>query len=534
MNISAQDVINVMFNPDDTVNLRVFDDRKEGIFTGAKLSVEAGKFFAVESTLREHNKKNHGIFFVVNSGGQTDDSITRINAQFVEMDDKTFEEQQTLIDSFPLPPSMIIRTRKSLHTYWFVKDAKVAKFRPIQKALVSYFGGDPACVNESRVMRLPGFYHCKKEPVLVECISFHPERRYTQEQLAESLPNMETESPKEELHGEQKGIHIVEAECDFIKYCRDNAASLPEHDWYAMISNLSVFDDGAEIIHQYSKPYPNYSFEETQKKIQHFLSSGTKPMTCRTIAEKGYQCPKLKDGKCKCKSPAALCFQPLSINGIRVILRQQEIQNAVVEDLQTARNFVSDYLYNVDCVTAESIINYDLKQYFGFKNADIKPLLSLQKELYKTFLSKSETKKHQSGMDIPDWYEMTERGAKFLPGVLAEYMTQNAPVFYAAEQYYCYEHGVFHGITELTARNMVREKMMTRYTKLSQINDTEGQWKMQVQKDIRELNPNPYIINVQNGLYNVLDSILSEHTSKYLSTVQLNVHIRPVQSARDL
>lgn len=161
MNISAQDVINAIFNPDDTVCLRIFDDRKEGIFTGAKMSVEAGKFFAVESTLKEHNKKNHGIFFVVNSGGQTDDSITRINAQFVEMDDKTFEEQQALIDAFPLPPSMIIRTRKSLHTYWFVKDAKVSQFRPIQKALVQYFGGDPACVNESRVMRLPGYYHCK-------------------------------------------------------------------------------------------------------------------------------------------------------------------------------------------------------------------------------------------------------------------------------------------------------------------------------------------------------------------------------------
>ena len=72
MNISAQDVINAIFHPDDTVCLRIFDDRKEGIFTGAKMSVEAGKFFAVESTLKEHNQKNHGIFFVVNSGGQTD------------------------------------------------------------------------------------------------------------------------------------------------------------------------------------------------------------------------------------------------------------------------------------------------------------------------------------------------------------------------------------------------------------------------------------------------------------------------------
>ena len=316
MNISAQDVINAIFHPDDTVCLRIFDDRKEGIFTGAKMSVEAGKFFAVESTLKEHNQKNHGIFFVVNSGGQTDDSITRINAQFVEMDDKTFEEQQALIDAFPLPPSMVIRTRKSLHTYWFVKEAKVSLFRPIQKALVQHFGGDPACVNESRVMRLPGFYHCKKEPILVECISFHPERRYTQEQLIERLPVSQEaeEQPKVPLHGEQKGIGVVEAECDFIKYCRDNAAALSEHDWYAMISNLSVFEGGAAVIHQYSKPYPKYSFEETQNKIQHFLRSGTKPMTCRTIAEKGFSCPKLRSGQCSCKSPAALCFQPLSID----------------------------------------------------------------------------------------------------------------------------------------------------------------------------------------------------------------------------
>ena len=174
-------------------------------------------------------------------------------------------------------------------------------------------------------------------------------------------------------------------------------------------------------------------------------------------------------------------------------------------------------------MTAESMIHYDLKQHFGFKNADVKPLLALQKELYKAFQNKSETRKHRSGMEIPDWYEMTERGPKFLPGVLAEYMTQNVPVFYSAEQYYCYKNGVYHSITELTARNMVRDKMLTRYTKLSQINDTEGQWKMQVQKDIRELNPNPYLINVRNGLYNVLDETLSEHTAKYLSTVQLNV-----------
>ena len=96
------------------------------------------------------------LFNVVNFGGQDDDAITMINAQFVESDELSFEEQEKQIGEFPLPPSMIIKTRKSLHTYWFVKDAKVERFRIIQKQLVKQFHGDSNCVNESRVMRLPG------------------------------------------------------------------------------------------------------------------------------------------------------------------------------------------------------------------------------------------------------------------------------------------------------------------------------------------------------------------------------------------
>jgi len=59
--------------------------------------------------------------------------------------------------------------------------------------------------------------------------------------------------------------------------------------------------------------------------------------------------------------------------------------------------------------------------------------------------------------------------------------------------------------------------------KMNQIVDATQQWKLRVQKDIRELNPNPYIINVKNGLYNVLEDTLIEHTPEYYSTVQLNV-----------
>ena len=98
MNVTVTDVLGSLFNPTDTVCFRVFDDKKGGVFQGSKLSCECGKYKSIEETLKNHNAMNRGIFFVVNYGGQDDDSITRINAQFVEMDNDSFDEQQKKIE----------------------------------------------------------------------------------------------------------------------------------------------------------------------------------------------------------------------------------------------------------------------------------------------------------------------------------------------------------------------------------------------------------------------------------------------------
>lgn len=524
LKIQAEDVIGALFNPAEKVCLRVFADRKGDPFTGQKYSGEAAKFTDCIETLKEHNKHNRGIFYVVNYGGHNDADITRINAQFVEMDEGTFEEQQAKIDAFGLPPSMVIKTRKSLHTYWFVTDAKVEKFRGIQKGLVKHFGGDPMCVNESRVMRLPGFMHCKQEPVEVECICFHPERKYTQEQLAELLPAVEDEVTTLR-QGTEKGLNVVLYECDFIKHCKDDAATLSEHDWYAMISNLSVFSGGADVIHQYSTPYPGYSEAVTNKKINHFLESGTKPMTCAVIAEKGFKCPRMADGSCSCKAPAALCYQPMSVGGIRDIISGITVTNDVLVDMQAAIRLVEEYLYNIDPATAGTIISYELKDKFkAFKTPDIKALVSKQKQLYKNYQSGIKARQNKiENSDFQEWYVPTENGLKFLPGVLAEHMADAEHVFYAAETYYVYRNGVYVEMPELEAQKMIRDKMISSEARMSQITDAEHQWRILVQKDLRELNVNPFIINLKNGLYNVQDDTLVDHTPEYFSTVQLNV-----------
>ena len=528
MNIQAEDVLNALFNPNEKVCLRVFADRKGDPFSGQKYSCEAAKFNDYKDTLKKHNEANRGIFYVVNLGGDNDKDIIRINAQFVEMDEGTFEEQQAKIDAFALPPSMIIRTRKSLHTYWFMKDAKVEKFRVIQKGLVKHFHGDPACVNESRVMRLPGFNHCKQEPVEVVCISFHPERKYTQEQLEEILP-IEEEAVTEVKKGTEKGLNIVQHGCDFIKYCKEHAAELSEHDWYAMISNLAVFDGGDRLIHELSNPYPGYSESVTNKKINHFIESGTKPMTCAVIAEKGFKCPRLEDGSCSCKAPAALCYQPMSVTGLRDIISGLTAAGDVVVDMQTAIEFVEEYLYNVDPATAGTIINYELKKVFkDFKAAELKSLISRQKQLAKDYQSGQKARQNKLEVsDFQEWYVSTEKGLKFMPGVLAEHMAESENVFYAAETYYVYRNGVYVEMPELEAQKLIRDKMISTETKMNQITDAEHQWRILVQKDLRELNANPFIINLKNGLYNLQEDKLVEHTPDYYSTVQLNASYDP-------
>jgi len=533
INVLPEQFLSCFFEPGDTVCLRVFDDRKTGAFQGAKLECEAGKFPKIVETLQKHNAENRGVFFVINTGGHSDAEITRINAQFTEMDDGSFEEQWAKVEAFPLPPSLVVRTRKSLHCYWLVKNAAVSNFRPIQKQLAVYFGGDPSCINESRVLRLPGFYHCKQEPVMVDCVKFNPELRYTQEQLSKALPQLPDEptcSPMANTPaaGTRKGLTLVGKRCDFIRHCKDNAAALPEALWYAMISNLAVFDGGGKAVHALSKPYPNYSYAETQDKIAHFLESGTKPMTCNKITECGFRCPKLETGGCDCKSPAALAFKPLTTDDLLEILNSLEIRPTQLENIQVLKDYVLDYLYNIEPLIAETLLNHNAKERFRLRAGDVTPLVKLHRETHKKYCGSRETRRETSGSELQDWYEVTDKGGlRFMPGALADHMAKDVDAFFGAASYYFYSGGVYIPKDDLAAFAAVRAFMVSRSAKSAEIADAERQWRALICKPIREINANPFIINIKNGLYNLLDDSFREHTPDYYSTVQINANYDP-------
>lgn len=89
--------------------------------------------------------------------------------------------------------------------------------------------------------------------------------------------------------------------CSFIKHCRDNAETLSEEKWFAMVCVLAPLGKpGKEAIHDLSKPYPDYSHVETELKINRAIMSD-KPHTCDRLKEI-WDCGR----NCGVKSPTVL------------------------------------------------------------------------------------------------------------------------------------------------------------------------------------------------------------------------------------
>lgn len=595
------------------INIRIFSDKKGTGFKGKNLSFNIKDFQSKSKVLMAHNEANRGIFFVVNSGGNSDSKINKINAQFFECDTLSLEEQLENISKFPLEPSIIVQTKKSLHVYFLIKNGKVEKFRDIQKKLAKHFNGDGSCINESRVMRVPGFYHCKEEPVRVKCIKFNPNLFYTQEDLERELSYSESEfivnddnyirlesyisnyhsdlqestllnkenisedyrksisekksegrnnkskeqvlyESEENLHSmsednisknnqlnientadeevkSENGLEVVCFKCDFIKHCKKNSKILSEPLWHGMITNLALFKGGTYRIHELSKGYKTYSEKETEEKISNFLKSGAGPMTCETLRDRGYTCPRY--GKtCYGKSPASLAFKPLTVKDIRECiktLKVSEVSNAI--NVDTALRFIENYMYNIGVALGKSLIEEDLANHLKIKNS--KDLISFYREVVRNFKkergnkakSKNKSKPKNSG-NLP-WYEEQEKGLKFLPFVLAKHLSETRDVYYGGESFLIYENGVYNISGEKEAGRIIMDYMLPNYCIMASIRDCREQWDILVSKDFDDFNRNPYLVNVRNGLLDIRDMSFNEHTPSYLSTVQLNVEYNP-------
>ncbi len=156
-----------------------------------------------EPNLKWAKTNGMGVFFAVNELGDKpndkgnlrhDANVTRPLACFADFDSGTHEEQMEKILNAPIEPSAFVKSGHGYHVYWFLTNTTVedlTKWSNIQKVIAQYFGSDSAVHDRSRIMRLPGSWHCKdaeaKEVKLEKC---DPTIRYTIEELETEFPTV--------------------------------------------------------------------------------------------------------------------------------------------------------------------------------------------------------------------------------------------------------------------------------------------------------------------------------------------------------
>ena len=137
--------------------------------------------------------RSHNIYFGValRSDRKGDEAHAAVvPTLWADIDWKDFaggkEAAAMVLASFEFPPSIVVETGHGWHCYWLLKEPVevTAENRPCLRGLLlglaEALGGDPACRDLSRILRVPGTRNLKdpKNPKPVEIIRWYPERRY--------------------------------------------------------------------------------------------------------------------------------------------------------------------------------------------------------------------------------------------------------------------------------------------------------------------------------------------------------------------
>ncbi len=220
-----------------------------------------------------------------------------------------------IIDTFSLPPTMRISTGGGVHYLWLFREPWVMEtaeekeraqdlFRRFQATIIKTakdkgYGLDNTAVLTSHT-RIPGtFSHKTGTPRPVTLLGFAPQNRYNPSDF-EDYVVADAGGSRKVSHDPGDILNIL-MECDFLKFCHDRPAEVPEPLWHAMISNLAAIrPGGSDLCHEFSRGHPKYRRAETDQKILNTLNYP--PITCQHIRDNGFPCSKA----CRWRSPAGV------------------------------------------------------------------------------------------------------------------------------------------------------------------------------------------------------------------------------------
>jgi hypothetical protein len=133
-----------------------------------------GTLSEVWQSLVGYNAQGYGIFATpsaLDGVGRKLENVAYLRAHYIDLDEADAEQQYTAASGAqPAPWFAVQSSAGKYHVYWPVQPYQGNdRFELAQRKLRQVFNGDRTIIDPTRVMRVPGFYHCKGEPQLVTC-----------------------------------------------------------------------------------------------------------------------------------------------------------------------------------------------------------------------------------------------------------------------------------------------------------------------------------------------------------------------------
>jgi hypothetical protein len=215
----------------------------------------------------------------------------------------TLEDAWRIVRMVAFRPTVVVYTGGGIQPYWLFREPweldnekERKKAKALSKAFQKYMQGVAVAhgwtmdgtADLCRLLRLPGTYNRKQvEPVLVRYEVIEDGCRYNPSDFEEFLeleadPELKAHVRGPTLEEPKADFLRVLAGCPWMRHCKDDAATLPEPEWYRMLSIVGRCREGAVIAHDLSQPYPKYSETETTEKLKQAMGASG-PVTCRFV-----------------------------------------------------------------------------------------------------------------------------------------------------------------------------------------------------------------------------------------------------------
>jgi hypothetical protein len=252
----------------------------------------------------------------------------------------TEEDAQLLLDTFPLSPTIIIHSGGGLHCYWLFEDPATITSDETRKSaerMLSRFQNVfirlartknlhlDNTADLPRVLRVPGTFNRKEEAKPVQTLLFETDSRYSVHELYEAITFIEStlpEEPKVKTERKQYDGEIPDAKhpekivegCQFIKEYLNHQETAIYDEWVTALSIAAYCENGADLVHEWSKGHPGYSEKESEEKYEE-IRSNMKPRTCQYIQENFGACHGCQHFN-KIHSPIALGMEKKPIQNV--------------------------------------------------------------------------------------------------------------------------------------------------------------------------------------------------------------------------